>query len=74
MLVRAVLQDGGGDPENGQDAPTRKGRCIRLRYPIEAHVLPVLEDGLKGLIEAVEERQPVVEVALRPKRLLLVSL
>ena len=47
---------------------------MRLRYPIEAHVLPVFKDGLKCLIEAVEERQPVVEVALRPKRLLLVFL
>lgn len=42
---------------------------MRLRYPIKAYILPVLKNGLEGLIEAVEERQPVVEVALRPKRL-----
>ena len=47
---------------------------MRLRHPNKAHVLPILEDGLKSLIEAVEERQPVVEVALSPKRLLSVPL
>ena len=39
-----------------------------LGDPLEAHILSVLEYGLESLIEAVEERQPMIEVALLAKR------
>ena len=45
-----------------------------LRRPIKAHILSILKNGLEDLIEAVEERQPVVEVALETRRLLLAYL
>lgn len=68
VLVGAVLQNGGGHPQDCQDAPAWKRRPMWLGDPLEAHILPVLEDRLEGLIKAVEERQPMIEVALLAKR------
>lgn len=68
VLVGAVLQNGGGHPQDCQDAPAWKRRSMWLGDPLEAHILSILEDGLESLIEAVEERQPMIEVALLAKR------
>lgn len=68
VLVGAVLQNGGGHPQDCQDAPAWERRSMWLGDPLEAHILPVHEDRLEGLIKAVEERQPMIEVALLAKR------
>ncbi len=39
-----------------------------LGNPSEAHILSVLENSLKSLVEAIEEHQPMIEVALLAKR------
>ena len=68
VLVGAVLQNGGGHPQDCQDAPAWERRSMWLGDPLEAHILSVLDDRLESLIEAVEERQPMIEVALLAKR------
>lgn len=66
VFVAAVLQKDGGDTQHLQAALHWEGGvCCLPCLVLELQVLPGLDVGVEEVIEAIQQRCPMVEVSLR---------